>query len=113
MAKTKKTPKTEQDPFRWKAVEEMTAAEVVNEAENLSYYAQGCREIGQGINSKEVIRFNGCINRIEKERLTNPSHLVEIRVRWDERLSGGRDLLFRLYQSGGTLEAMQKLFAPI
>lgn len=95
-----------------KTVEEMTPSEVVNEAESLSRYAESCREIGQGINSKEVIRFNRCINRIESERLTNPHHIVEIRVRWDERLQSGRDLLLRLYENGGTLEGMQRLFAP-
>ena len=96
----------------FKTVEQMTGDEVVSEAENLASYAESCREIGQGINTKESIRFNKCIARIEAEKLTPPFNIVDIRIRWDERLSGGRTMLTRLYENGGTLEGMRKLFAP-
>ena len=107
-----KPKKIQADLSRWKAVEEMTGPEVVSEAESLASYAEGCRQCGDGINSKEVFRFNACISRIEKERLTEPYNIVSIRCRWDERLNSGRDLLLSLYENGGTLEGMQRLLAP-
>jgi hypothetical protein len=95
----------------WKTVEEMTAVEVVNEAESLASYAEGCRDIEQGINSKEVIRFNRCMERIEAERLTDPSNLVSLHIRWNPNLSGNYDMLLSLFRNGGTLAGMRKLFA--
>jgi hypothetical protein len=112
MTKPKKTQTPNELP-RWKTVEEMTGPEVVREAESLASYAEGCRRCGDGINSKESIRFNKCISRIETERLTDPYSIVSIRCQWDERLESGRDLLLSLYENGGTLEGMQKLFAPV
>lgn len=116
MPKTKKTKATKADAIMlmFKSVDQMTGPEVVNEAEGLASYAESCRSSGQGINSKEVIRFNKCIERIENERLTEPYNIVSIRTRWDERMnrSDFRDMLMRIYQNGGTLEGMRKLFAP-
>lgn len=108
----KKTPKATPEQPRWKTVEEMTGREVVSEAEGLASYAASCRIHGDGINSKEVIRFNKCIERIENERLTDPEHIASIRIGWDDRLSQNRDMLVSLYRYGGTLEGMRKLFAP-
>lgn len=96
----------------WKTVEEMTGAEVVSEAESLASYAASCRVIGQGINTKEVVRFNRCIERIETERLTDPDHIASIRIGWDERLAPNRDMLVSLYRYGGTLEGMRRLMEP-
>lgn len=96
----------------WKRVEQMTGPEVVSEAESLASYAASCRVIGQGINSKEVVRFNQCIERIETERLTDPEHIASIRIGWDERLAGNRNMLVSLYRVGGTLEGMRRLMEP-
>jgi hypothetical protein len=95
----------------WKTVEEMTGAEVVNEAESLASYAEGCREIEQGINSKEVIRFNRCMTRIEEERLTDPSNIVSLHLRWNPDLNRFYDMMLSLFKNGGTLAGMRKLFA--
>lgn len=94
----------------WKQVEELSGPEVVNEAEGLASYAEGCREIEQGINSKEVIRFRLCMERIEKERLTSPREIVSLHLRWNPDLSHFYDMLLRLFENGGTLDGMRKLF---
>lgn len=97
----------------WKTVEEMTGGEVVSEAENLAGYAESCREIQQGINSKEVIRFRKCMERIEAEKLTPPLHIVELHQRWDPRFTPTqRQMLLRLFEAGGTMAGMRKLFEP-
>lgn len=96
----------------WKRVEEMSGPEVVTEAESLASYAASCRVIEQGINTKEVVRFNQCIERIENERLTDPEHIASIRIGWDDRLAANRDVLVSLYRYGGTLAGMRRLFAP-
>lgn len=111
MSKAKKHENRPAAPV-FKTVEEMTGAEVVQEAEHLASYAESCREIMQGINTKEVVRFNRCIQRIENEKLAAPSDIVSIRLKWDPRMSEYRDLLVRLYEHGGTLEGMRTLFAP-
>jgi hypothetical protein len=95
----------------WKQVEEMTGPEVVSTAESLASYAASCRVHGQGINSKEVIRFNKCIDRIEAERLTNPEHLVELHTTWNPALYENRDMLLSLFRVGGTMAGMKALFA--
>lgn len=96
----------------WKSVEAMTGAEVVSTAESLASYAASCRVHGQGINSKESIRFNQCLTRIEDERLTNPEHLVELHTTWNPAMYASRDLLLSLFRNGGTLAGMKALFAP-
>ena len=96
----------------WKTVEEMTGPEVVNEAESLAYYAESCREIEQGINSKESIRFRRCMERVEKEKLADPLTIVNLHTRWNPDLSRFHDMLHGLFKNGGTLDGMRKLFAP-
>lgn len=97
----------------WKTVEEMTGNEVVSEAEGLASYAERCREIQQGINTKEVFRFRACMDRIEAERLSNPTHIVELHSRWDPRLSPDqRSMMLRIFNVGGTMAGMRALFAP-
>ena len=97
----------------WKTVEEMSGPEVVSTAEGLASYAEGCREIQQGINSKEVKRFRKCMERIEAEKLAHPHSIVELHHRWDPRLSPEqRRMLLHLFESGGTMAGMRKLFAP-
>lgn len=95
----------------WKTVEELGGPEVVREAEGLASYAEDCREIGQGINSKEVVRFNRCMDRIERERLTDPLSIVSLHTRWNPDLSRYHNMLHSVFISGGTLEGMRKLFA--
>lgn len=111
MQKTKKHQNRLAAPV-FKTVDEMTGPEVVQEAEHLAGYVESCREIMQGINTKEVVRFNRCIERIENEKLTPPFNIVSIRLKWDPRLSEFRDMLVRLYENGATLEGMKALFAP-
>lgn len=93
----------------WKRVEEMTGSEVVNEAHNLASYAQSCREIGQGINTKESVRFRACMNRVETEKLCPPAEMVDLHVQWDGRLAKSRDLLLRLFEGGCTMAGMRAL----
>lgn len=112
MPKTKKPTKRPAAPV-FKTVEEMTGREVVQEAQHLADYAASCREIQQGINTKEVVRFKKCIERIENEKLTSPYGIVSIRLQWDPRMRQFQPLLVRLYENGGTLEGMRALFAPL
>lgn len=116
MPKTKKTPKAKQTQVelpRWKTVEEMTGPEVVREAESLASYAEGCRDCQQGINTKEVIRFKRCLERIEAERLAPPFQIVELHERWNPGYTPmQRKMMLGLFENGGTLEGMRKLFAP-
>lgn len=111
MPRTKK-PKNRPVAQVFKTVEEMTGPEVVQEARHLADYAEACRQIQQGINTKEVVRFNKCVERIENEKLTSPDGIVSIRLQWDPRMSQYRSMLVRLYENGGTLEGMRALFAP-
>jgi hypothetical protein len=100
----------------WKTVEEMSAAEVVSTAESLASYAESCREIQQGINTKEVVRFNKCMTRIEGEKLESPAYIIELRRRWNPDFAADpvhRQMLTRLFENGCTLEGMSKLFAPL
>ena len=96
----------------WKTVEEMKGSEVVSEAESLASYAEGCRELGDGINSKEFVRFNRCMARIEAERLAEPRVIVSLHTRWNPDLCRFHDMLHSVFKNGGTLEGMRKLFAP-
>jgi len=50
----------------WKQVGEMTLDEVYQEKEHLEHYFEGCREIEQGINTKETVRYRLCCERIEQ-----------------------------------------------
>lgn len=97
----------------WKMVEEMTAREVVDTAESLAGYAEGCREIEQGINTKESVRFRSCMARIENEKLASPHEIASLHVRWNPNLGRHYDMLQRLFEHGGTLEGMRQLFAPV
>lgn len=94
----------------FKTVEEMSGEEVVSAASGLAYYASACRDIGQGINSKETVRFNACLKRMIKEKLTSPEHIVEIECGWNPRLADFSDLLLSLYKNGTTREEMSALF---
>lgn len=96
----------------WKRVEEMSAAEVVSEAESLARYAERCRESGQGINSKEVVRYKACSERMVREKLARPEEIAEIECMWDERNREFRDLLVSAFRGGCTLDDMRKLFTP-
>ena len=49
-----------------KQPEEMTLDEAVNEFDSLDRYFLSCKAIGQGINSKESIRFLLCADRIHE-----------------------------------------------
>jgi hypothetical protein len=95
----------------WKTVEELKGSEVVNEAESLASYAENCREIEQGVNSKEVIRFRRCMERIEAEKLADPMTIVNLHTRWDPELSRFHDMLLHVFKNGGTLNGMRALFA--
>jgi hypothetical protein len=94
-----------------KTVEELKGPEVVSEAEGLASYAEDCREVGQGINSKETVRFNRCMTRIEAERLTDPLTIVNLHLRWNPDLSPNYSMLLGIFRNGGTLDGMRKLFA--
>lgn len=96
----------------FKTVAELSKAEVVSEAASLARYAESCREIQQGINSKEVIRFKRCMERIEAEQLESPEYRAELHIQWDPRMTENREMLTSLFRNGGTLEGMRKLFAP-
>jgi hypothetical protein len=48
----------------YKQPEDMTLEEATAEFESLDRYFLKCKEIGQGINSKESIRFLLCADRI-------------------------------------------------
>jgi len=94
----------------WKRVEKMTPAEVYETAVSLAGYAESCREIGQGINSKESIRFRQCMERLETEKLSKPADIVELWCRWDSRRRGTADLEIRLRESGIDLKKAAELF---
>jgi hypothetical protein len=96
----------------YKTVAQMKPAEVVAEAESLCSYMESCREIGQGFNSKEIIRFNQCMDRIEAERLESPEYIVELHVRMNPRMAAGRDMMLRIFKGGCTTKQMQAFFAP-
>lgn len=97
----------------FKTVEEMTGPEVVLTAENLADYAVDCREIEQGINTKESVRFRKCMSRIETEKLTSPINMASLHIRWNQNLSKHYELLLSLFKGGGTLDAMRTLFGPV
>lgn len=94
-----------------RTVEELKGSEVVSEAEGLVSYAEDCRELGQGVNSKETIRFNRCMTRIEAEKLTDPMTIVNLHTRWNPELGRFHDMLHSVFKNGGTLDGMRKLFA--
>jgi hypothetical protein len=95
----------------WKTVAEMSSTEVVSEAASLASYAESCREIEQGINTKEAIRFKRCMERIEAEQLESPEYIAELHIQWDPRMAAGRGMLVSLFRNGCTLEGMRKLFS--
>ena len=51
----------------WKTVEEMTLAECEDTKDSLERYFESCQRIGQGINSKETVRYRRACERIERE----------------------------------------------
>jgi hypothetical protein len=65
---------TNQNEFRGfyfsvnKAAEAMTADECEYEIGSYETYESLCREIGQGINSKEFVRANDCRDRLREIR---------------------------------------------
>lgn len=49
----------------WKTVDQMTVDEAEQEMYSLEAYFAECEEIGQGINSKETIRYRRCCDKVE------------------------------------------------
>lgn len=98
----------------WKRVEAMNGEEVVSEAHTLAQYAEDCRQIGQGINSKEVVRFRRCMERIETEKLCPPAEMVDLHAQWDERFNGStaRSMLLKMFEGGVTMSQLREAFAP-
>jgi len=94
----------------WMRVEEMKPDEVNETAVSLAMYMEGCREIGQGVNSKESIRFRQCMKRLQDEKLIKPRDIVELWCRWDPRRRDSADLEIRLLESGVDMKKMAELF---
>ena len=51
-----------------KRIEDMTIEEVECEKELLEEYFRECEKIEQGINSKETVRYNKCLERLVSEQ---------------------------------------------
>jgi hypothetical protein len=94
----------------WQRVEEMTPSDVHETAVSLAMYAESCREIGQGINSKESVRFRQCMGRLQDEKIIKPRDIVELWCRWDERRRSTADLEIRLLERGVDMKKMAELF---
>lgn len=57
----------------WKTVDDMTVDEAEQEMYSLESYFESCVEIGQGINSKESIRYRRCCDKVRAAgRHVNP-----------------------------------------
>lgn len=89
----------------WKSVKDLSDFEVVLEAERLALYAEDCRELEQGLNSKETVRFRACMARIESGKLMDPREIVSLHTRWDPNLSRYYTMLLGLFQAGESFEA--------
>jgi len=48
-------------------IDEQTTSEVLSTVEGLVGYAESCQEIGQGINSKETVRYRAGMSRLLKD----------------------------------------------
>ncbi len=97
----------------WKKVAEMTTDEAMVEAEHLVRYMEQCREIGQGVNTKETVRFNRCLARLKAERPEEAAFIADMEIRWNPALAEFRDLLVMCAKNNVNMEQMRQMFEPV